>query len=105
LEDTHRHQSEWKSAEHGRQWKDSLGRFVYPKIGSLPVASIDKALVLSILEQHIQGDNRHPASGKFWDARTVTADRVRNRIELVINFATARRAIGPTGPMRRVGMA
>ena len=97
LEYIHRHQSEWKSAEHGRQWKDSLERFVYPKIGSLPVGSIDKALVLSILEQHIQGDNRHPASGKFWDARTVTADRVRNQIELVINFATSA-GYRPDGP-------
>jgi integrase len=95
-----RHQSEWKSAEHGRQWRDSLERFVFKRIGDLPVASIDKPLVLSILEQHIQGDNRYPTSGKFWDARTVTADRVRNRIELVLNFASAAgyRPAGPPNP-------
>jgi integrase len=92
-----RHQSEWKSAEHGRQWSDSLARFVFPKLGELPVTAIDKALVLSILEQHIAGDKRHPASGKFWEARTVTADRVRNRIELVINFAVAA-GYRPDGP-------
>ena len=92
-----RHQSEWRSAEHGRQWRDSLRRFVFPKIGNLSVASIDKPLVLSILEQHIQGDARHPASGKFWDVRTETASRVRNRVELVLSFATAAgyRAEGP----------
>jgi integrase len=84
-----RHQSEWRSADHGRQWRVSLERFVFKKIGDLPVVSIDKAMVLSILEQHIEGDNRYPASGKFWAARTVTADRVRNRIELVLNFAVA----------------
>jgi integrase len=92
-----RHQSEWKSAEHGRQWRDSLERFVFKKIGNLSVASIDKPLVLSILEQHIQGDNRYPTSGKFWDARTVTADRVRNRIELILNFATSA-GYRPEGP-------
>jgi integrase len=92
-----RHQSEWKSAKHGLQWRDSLERFVFKKIGDLPVASIDKPLVLSILEQHIEGDNRYPASGKFWLARTTTADRTRNRIELVLNFATAA-GYRPEGP-------
>jgi integrase len=92
-----RHQSEWKSAEHGRQWQDSLRRFVFPRIGHLPIAAIDKPLILGVLEQPIVGDKRHPASGKFWDARTTTADRVRNRLELVINFAIAAE-YRPDGP-------
>ena len=92
-----RHQGEWRSAAHGLQWSTSLERFVFPKIGKVPVAAIDKALVLGILEQHIDGDTRHPASGKFWAARTTTADRVRNRIELVLNFAMAA-GYRPEGP-------
>jgi integrase len=92
-----RHQSEWKSAEHGHQWRDTLERFVFPKVGDLPITSISKSLVLAILEQHIDGDNRHPASGKFWDARTVTADRVRSRIESIVNFAIAA-GYRPEGP-------
>ena len=87
-----RHQSEWTSALHGKQWRTSLERFVYPKIGALPVAAIDKASILGVLEQHVAGDETHSTrskGGKFWDARTVTADRVRNRIQLVLNFATA----------------
>ena len=40
-----RHQSEWTSALHGKQWRTSLERFVYPKIGALPVAAIDKASI------------------------------------------------------------
>jgi integrase len=71
-------------------WKDSLERFVYPKIGNLLIADIDKPLVLGVLEQHVQGTTRFPTSGKFWDARTVSADRVRGRIEQVINFAIAK---------------
>ena len=58
---------------------------------------IDKALVLAVLEQHIAGDERHPASGKFWEARTTTADRVRNRIEKILNFATSA-GYRPEGP-------
>jgi integrase len=84
-----RHQGKWRSAQHGRQWKYSLERFVYPRIGNLPAAAINKPLVLSVLEQRVTGDTRHPAEGKFWTARTVTADRVRSRIELVLNFASA----------------
>ena len=92
-----RHQAEWKSGQHAKQWSVSLEKFVFPKIGQLPVAAVDKALVLSVLEQPIVGDKRHPASGKFWNARTVTADRVRNRIELILNFATSA-GYRPEGP-------
>jgi integrase len=92
-----RHQAEWKSSQHAQQWKVSLEKFALPKIGKLPVAAIDKAAVLAVLEQPIVGDTRHPASGKFWHARTTTADRVRNRIELVLNFATSA-GYRPEGP-------
>jgi integrase len=92
-----RHRDEWRSAQHGLQWLVSLQKYVFDKIGNLPVTAIDKPLVLTILERPITGDKRHPESGKFWAARTVTADRVRNRIELVLNFAMAAgyRAEGP----------
>jgi integrase len=89
LEYIARHRDEWRSAAHGLQWSTSLARFVYPKIGALPVAAIEKAHVLAVLEQHITGDERHPASGKLWNARTTTGDRVRNRIEKILNFATS----------------
>jgi integrase len=92
-----RHQAEWRSAEHGQQWRDSLRRFVFPRLGPLPVAAIDKPLVLGVLEQSVVGNKRHPACGKLWEARTTTADRVRNRIELVINFAVAA-GYRPDGP-------
>jgi integrase len=92
-----RHQDEWKSSQHAKQWTVSLEKFVFPKIGQLPIAAIDKALVLNVLEQPIVGDNRHPASGKFWQARTTTADRVRNRIELVLSFAM-QAGYRPDGP-------
>jgi Phage integrase central domain/Arm DNA-binding domain len=87
-----RHQSEWRSARHGQQWRQSLAEYVFPKIGDLDVATIDKSLVLGILEQHLAGKTNHSErkAGKFWEVRTSTADRVRNRIELVLNFAMAK---------------
>jgi integrase len=87
-----RHQSEWRSARHGQQWRQSLAEYVFPKIGDLDVATIDKSLVLGVLEQHRAGETNHSErkAGKFWEVRTSTADRVRNRIELVLNFAMAK---------------
>jgi integrase len=83
-----RHQSEWRSASHGQQWKQTLAQYVYPRIGALDVAAIDKALVRDVIEQQVAGNARLKA-GKFWDVRTTTADRVRGRIELILNFAMA----------------
>ena len=41
-----------------------------------------------MLEQRITLEDGK--SGKFWELRTVTADRIRSRIELVLNYAMAR---------------
>ena len=90
------HRSEWKSAEHGIQWISSLRNYVYPVIGSVDVAMIDRPAVLRVLEQRVDAQ-RGKDAGQFWTIRTVTADRVRNRIELVLSFATAR-GHRPNGP-------
>jgi integrase len=83
------HQGKWKSVKHGMQWKTSLATFVYPKIGNLDVAAIGRPHVLNVLEQRVEAQLGHPA-GQFWQVRTVSADRLRNRIELILNFAAAR---------------
>ncbi len=80
---------QWKSADHGKQWLSSLARYVYPAIGGINVADVGVPEVLRVLEQPVPKRNGLPA-GKFWEARPETADRVRNRIELVLNFAAAR---------------
>ncbi len=80
---------EWKNPRHGHEWKSTLARFVYPLIGALDVAKVDRPSVLRVLEQHVPAAQGHPG-GKLWHVRTVTANRVRNRIELVINYAVAR---------------
>ena len=71
------HKAGWKNAKHIWQWENTLERFVYPVFGKLPVQDIDVALVLKSLEP-------------IWKTKTETATRVRGRIEMVIDWATAR---------------
>jgi integrase len=83
------HQAEWKSGKHGAQWRASLQQYVYPKIGDLDVDKIGKPHVLQVLEQQVPALQGYPA-GKLWEVRSVTASRVRSRLELVLAWATAR---------------
>jgi integrase len=71
------HESGWKSPKHGPQWRATLKTYAYPTIGALPVAAIDVGLVLKVLEP-------------IWKDKTVTAARVRGRIESVLSWAKAR---------------
>jgi integrase len=78
--------SKWRNSKHADQWSATLRTYVYPIIGALPVGTIDVPLVLKVLEQHIPIE---PA-GSFWATRTETASRVRGRVEMVLDWATAR---------------
>jgi integrase len=64
----------WKSGKHAGQWKATLETYAYRVIGSLPVAAIDKALVLKVLKP-------------IWTTKTETASRVRGRIEKILDWA------------------
>jgi integrase len=71
------HRAGWRSATHAAQWPSTLSRYVYPVFGSLPVQRVDVGLVLKVLEP-------------IWTAKPETANRVRGRIESVLDWATAR---------------
>ena len=71
------HRAGWRSAKHGKQWKATLATFVYPALGSMPVNAIGVTEVLAVLKP-------------IWQEKAVTAGRVRNRIELVLDAAKAR---------------
>jgi hypothetical protein len=71
------HEKKWSNARHRQQFLSSLQQHAFGKIGSLPVAMIDTAAVLSALEP-------------IWADKFVTAMRVRSRIEAVLDFATGR---------------
>jgi len=69
------HRIGWRSQKHAAQWPSTLEAYAYPIIGALPVGVIDTALVMKVLEP-------------LWHTKTVTADRVRGRIEIVLDWAT-----------------
>lgn len=68
----------WKNAKHAQQWENTLATYVSPIIGSLPPAEVTTEHVLKILTP-------------IWNTKKETASRVRNRIELVLNAAKARK--------------
>jgi integrase len=67
----------WKNAEHALQWENSVRRYVSPVLGGLAVHKIDAPLVIACLEP-------------IWSTKPETANRVRGRIEVVLNLATTR---------------
>ena len=78
-------ESDW-SAEHARQWRASMAE-VDSTLGSLPVAVIDTALVLKAVEP-------------IWRRAQTTGDRTRQRIEVVLDWATARGVRSGDNPAR-----
>ncbi len=84
------HSAGWRNAKHGAQWITSLATYAAPVIGKLPVQAIDTALVLKVLEP-------------IWQVKTVTADRVRGRIEAVLDWAKARGLRAGENPARWPG--
>jgi integrase len=89
------HKASWSSAMYKREFLLSLQRWAYPQIGDLDVGAIGKDEVLRVLEQKL----RH-GEGTFWHQRAITADRVRNRIERVLDFATVRGWCAGDNPAR-----
>jgi integrase len=71
------HEKSWKNAKHSAQWTATLQKYAQPVIGALLVRDVTTAHVIKVLEP-------------IWTTKTETASRVRSRIELVLDFATAR---------------
>lgn len=71
------HSRKWNNAKHSAQFLSTMKMYAYPALEKLPVAAIDKALVLKAIEP-------------IWYTKTETASRVRGRIEAVLDFAKTR---------------
>jgi len=71
------HRAGWKNAKHGDQWSNTLAAYAYPVFGDKHVRDVSKADVLACIEP-------------IWSTKNETATRVRNRIELVLNYAVQR---------------
>lgn len=71
------HEASWRNAKHAQQWRNTLTSFAYPVMGKLLVRDVELQQVLAVLEP-------------LWRTKTETASRLRGRIELVLDWATAR---------------
>ena len=72
-----RNEAGWRNAKHRQQWRNTLATYVYPVLGELPVAAVDTGLVVQVLDP-------------IWAVKPETANRVRGRIEAVLDTATVR---------------
>ena len=67
----------WKNAKHAQQWENTLETYIYPKFGDRHIRTVEKSDVID-------------AISPYWTTKNETMVRVRNRIELVTNWAVAR---------------
>ena len=70
------HRSGWRNPKHAQQWTNTLATYASPIIGKMRVNEITADHVMKILKP-------------IWYEKTVTATRVRARIETVLDFAIA----------------
>ena len=80
----------WRNAKHGDQWRNTLATYAYPSIGELLVRNINIGHVTAIIEPH-------------WATKNETINRVRNRIELVLDWAAVRKYRTGDNPARWKG--
>lgn len=71
------HRAGWKNAKHAQQWENTIATYANPVIGEISITAIDVPMVLKVLEP-------------IWHDKNETANRLRNRIELIIDWAIAR---------------
>ena len=71
------HRAGWTNAKHCWQWEQTLETYAYPTLGALSVQAIDTALAVKVLEP-------------IWTAKPETANRLRGRIETILDWAKVR---------------
>jgi integrase len=70
------HAPGWRSAKHADQWRSTLAAHVFGSFGDLPVDQIGVTEVIAVLKP-------------IWSTKTTTADRIRQRIEAILDSAKA----------------
>ena len=71
------HATSWRNPKSADQWRSSLTAYAFPLIGSKHCSAISSADVLSLLQP-------------IWTTKPVTASRVRQRIEAILDAAKVR---------------
>jgi integrase len=66
-----------KNDKHRAQWSSTLSNYAYPQFGDRSVAEVDQAAVLRVLDP-------------IWPEKTETANRLRGRIEVILDWAKVR---------------
>lgn len=67
----------WKNAKHGQQWINTLRDYAFPKIGPMPIDSIDQPEVMMCLSP-------------IWTEKHETAKRLAQRIKTVLDVARSK---------------
>lgn len=80
----------WRSDKHAQQWSNTLATYAYPVIGDVLVRHINIAHITTIIEPH-------------WATKNETINRVRNRVELVLDWAKVRKLRSGDNPARWKG--
>lgn len=84
-------QAEWKKGGKSKaQWESSLKEYAYPTIGGIAVNEVETYHILAILEP-------------LWSELNVTATRVRQRVENILDYATTKNRRTGTNPARWKG--
>ncbi|MBN9488272.1 MAG: tyrosine-type recombinase/integrase [Alphaproteobacteria bacterium] len=84
------HEKTWRNDKHAAQWSSTLETYAFPTIGSLPVSSVDTPHLVKVLQT-------------IWLEKSETANRVRQRIEMILNAATVRGLRSGPNPARWKG--
>jgi len=93
---------EWSNTKHQDQWTTTMAKFVSPLIGKLRVDQINTSHIVKILEQNIK-NKKGEIEGSFWNVRTETATRVRQRIEVILDWCRAHEYMQGENPARYQG--
>lgn len=74
----------WRGPKGAEVWRSSLKTYAYPVVGSLSVEEIHTSHVIKIL-----ADPTKPNTEHLWATKMETAQRLRGRIEAVLDWAIA----------------
>jgi integrase len=80
----------WSNPKSEAQWRSSLKSYAFPTLGKMNVAAITTSDIFEVLEP-------------IWSAKPETAKRVRERMEKVLDFATALKLRAGDNPARLRG--
>lgn len=71
------HEGTWRNPKHRQQWRNTLESYAYPKIGTLSVGDIGTPEVTRVLDP-------------IWHKVPVSASRLRERIERILDWSKVR---------------